>query len=99
MTPVESAQIRELSARLFGDDGQGGALGRMESMLNQQDGRISALERDRIAREAVAAAGERIDLERQQSRRWQITTFIALGGTTIALFAGVMNILIQAAAK
>lgn len=97
MTPAESQQIRNLEARLFGDDGQGGSLGRIEAMLGSQDGRISSLERERIAREAVAAAGERIDVERRSARRWQITTFIALIGTGVAFIAGVVNLLAEAA--
>ena len=93
MTAGERLELSELSTRLFGLDGQGGSLGRIESKLDVLDGRTSALERDRIAREAVSAAGDRLDTERQSGNRWRASYMVALAGTAV----GVLGWLLSAA--
>lgn len=94
MNALERGEIGELKLLLFGEDGQGGSLGRIERKLDQQDGRIATLERDRIAREAVAAAGSRLDDARSALRRWQVTAAVAIIGTAASLLFGFVNVVL-----
>jgi hypothetical protein len=92
VTPAESKQITDLTTRLFGDDGEGGALGRIEHKLDHQDGRILSLERERIAREAVNTARGALDNAHTAKRRWQATAALAAIGMTISGFVGLANL-------
>jgi hypothetical protein len=102
MNALERGEIGELSLRLFGEDGQGGALGRIENKLDIQDGRISSLERDRIAREAAVAVGQRLDEKERdkqvaidEARRWRTTTIVATIGVVASLGLGMLNLIVR----
>jgi hypothetical protein len=102
MNALERGEIVELSLRLFGEDGQGGALGRIEAKLDIQDGRISSLERDRIAREAAVAVGQRLDEKERdkqtaiaEGRRWRTTTIVATLGVVASLGLGILNLVVR----
>lgn len=59
MTPAESRQLTELTNRLFGDDGQGGALGRIERKVDGIDDRTRSLELDRAKFEGASQERDR----------------------------------------
>lgn len=76
MTPAEIAAI---IVRL---DSHGEALGRIEEQARRTNGRVTALERANIAREAAAEALARVDAQRKQSRSWMPSS-----ATSLLIFA------------
>lgn len=88
MTSAETAALERLEDRLFGDDGEGGAIGTIRVELHagfaQVNGRVSALEtRNEVGKAVIderRIAKERIGAE----RRWRIGLAVGVA-TSVAL--------------
>ena len=87
MTPAEREELRDLTNRLFGMDGQGGAIGAINAQL-------STLLNDKQTRDVARAQNEVMTIERRRidDRREAVRLALAsvIGGGIMAVIAPVV---------
>ena len=87
MTSAETAALERLEDRLFGDDGEGGAIGTIRVEIRagfaKVDARVSALETRNEVGKAVADERRIVKVRITAERRWRIGLAIGVGTSVV----------------